>query len=76
MTTDMNETKLTTLEQVRAFLAGTSGVGFAVPSMGADERCQHIAQALSGFGYLALTSRLLKNRAKYVNTVYTVKLVV
>lgn len=55
MTTDMNETKLTTLEQVRAFLARTSGVGFAVPSMGADERYQHLAQVLSGCGYLALT---------------------
>jgi len=36
MVIDMNETKLTTLEQVRAFLAGTSRVRFAVPSMGAD----------------------------------------
>ena len=55
MVIDMSETKLTTLEQVRAFLAGTSRVGFTVPSIGADERYQYIAQVLSGFGYLALT---------------------
>lgn len=51
MVIDMNETKLTTLEQVRAFLAGTAGVGFCATRAGEDERYWHIAGVLARFGY-------------------------
>ncbi len=51
---DMNETKLTTLEQVRAFLAGTVEVGFCATSAGEDERYRHIAGVLARFGYKRL----------------------
>lgn len=50
----MNETKLTTLEQVRAFLAGTVEVGFCATSAGEDERYRHIAGVLARFGYKRL----------------------
>ena len=43
---DMNETKFTTLEQVRAFLAGTVKVGFCATGIGEDERYRHIAGVL------------------------------
>ena len=32
MVTDLNESKLATLEQIREFLAGTSDVGFTIPA--------------------------------------------
>jgi len=48
---DMNETKLTTLEQVRAFLAGTVEVGFCVTGKGEDARYRHIAGVLARLGY-------------------------
>lgn len=51
MVIDMNETKLTTLEQVRAFLAGTAEVGFCVTGEGEDGRYRHIAAVLARFGY-------------------------
>ena len=54
MVIDMNETKLTRLEQVRAFLAGTAEVGFCVPDKGEDGRYRHIAAVLSRFGYQRL----------------------
>jgi hypothetical protein len=54
MVMDMNEAKLTTLEQVRAFLAGTAEVGFCVPEVGEDGRYAHIAAVLSRFGYRRL----------------------
>jgi transposase InsO family protein len=54
MVIDMNEAKLTTLEQVRAFLAGTAEVGFCVPEVGEDGRYAHIAAVLSRFGYQRL----------------------
>ena len=55
MVVDMNETKLTTLEQVRAFLGGTAEVGFCVTSAGeADERYRHIAGVLARFRYTCL----------------------
>jgi hypothetical protein len=46
MVIDMNEAKLTTLEQVRAFLAGTAEVGFCVPEVG-ESYIPHIADAFS-----------------------------
>ena len=51
---DMNETRLTTLEQVRSFLAGTVEVGFCATKGGEDERYRHIAAVLSRFGYRQL----------------------
>jgi transposase InsO family protein len=51
MVIDMNEAKLTTLEQVRAFLAGTVEVGFCATDAGEDERYRHIAGVLARFGY-------------------------
>jgi len=51
---DMNETKLTTLEQVRAFLAGTVEVGFCATGTGEDGRYRHIAGVLARFGYQRL----------------------
>jgi transposase InsO family protein len=54
MVIDMNETKLTTLEQVRAFLAGTVEVGFCATGTGEDERYRHIAGVLARFGYQRL----------------------
>ena len=54
MVIDMNETKLTTLEQLRAFLAGTDEVRFCATGKGADERYRHIAGVLARFGYKRL----------------------
>lgn len=54
MVIDMNETKLTTLEQVRAFLAGTTAVGFCATEGGEDERYRHISGVLARFGYRRL----------------------
>lgn len=54
MVIDMNETKLTTLEQVRAFLAGTVEVGFCATGTGEDGRYRHIAGVLARFGYQRL----------------------
>ena len=51
---DMNETKLTTLEQVRMFLAGTAEIGFCVTGEGEDGRYRHIAGVLTRFGYKRL----------------------
>jgi len=51
---DMNETKLTTMEQVRAFLAGTTEVGFCFAGEGEDGRYRHIVGVLSRFGYRRL----------------------
>lgn len=48
---DMNETKHTTLEQVRAFLAGTAEMGFWVAEGGEDERYCHVAAVLARFGH-------------------------
>lgn len=50
----MNEAKLTTLEQIRGFLAGTVEVGFHATSDGEDERYGHIAEVLSRFRYRCL----------------------
>jgi transposase InsO family protein len=50
MVIDMNEAKLRTLEQVRAFLAGTSAVEFSAAGRG-DDRYRHIAEVLNRFGY-------------------------
>ena len=47
---DMNEAKLTTIEQVRAFLAGTAEVEFA-PYEADDERYRHIFRVLTRFDY-------------------------
>jgi hypothetical protein len=53
MVIDMNETKLTTLEQLRRFLAGTTEVAFKpTPD---DERYIHIAGVLRRFQYAGLT---------------------
>jgi transposase InsO family protein len=52
MVIDMNETKLTTLEQLRRFLAGTTEVAFKpTPD---DERYAHIADVLRRFRYAGL----------------------
>lgn len=51
---DMNETRLTTLEQVRAFLGGTTEVGFGATGAGEDERYRHISGVLARFGYKRL----------------------
>lgn len=49
----MNEAKLTTLEDIRAFLAGTIAVEFSVCGKD-DERYGHIAAVLNRFGYKRL----------------------
>jgi hypothetical protein len=52
MVIDMNEAKLTTLEQLRLFLAGTAAVVF---KPGADDtRYAHIAEVLRRFQYAGL----------------------
>ena len=53
MVIDMNEAKLTTLEQVRAFLVGTVAVEFSACGKGGD-RYAHIAEVLHRFGYKRL----------------------
>jgi transposase InsO family protein len=53
MVIDMNEAKLTTLEQVRAFLVGTIAVEFSAWGKGGD-RYGHIAEVLHRFGYQRL----------------------
>ena len=53
MVIDMNEAKLTTLEDIRAFLAGTIAVEFSVFGKD-DERYGHIATVLNRFGYKRL----------------------
>lgn len=50
----MNEAKLTTLEQVRAFLAGTSAVEFT-PYEADDGRYRHMFEVLTRFGYRRLS---------------------
>lgn len=50
---DMNETKLTTLDQLRQFLAGTPEVEFH-PVVAADERYRHIVSVLGRFHYTRL----------------------
>lgn len=54
MVIDMNETKLTTLEQIRAFLSGTAEVGFRISEEGEDGRYRHISAVLTRFGYKGL----------------------
>lgn len=49
---DMDETKLTTLDQLRGFLAGTPEVAFQ--PVAADERYRHIASVLGRFQYAHL----------------------
>jgi len=49
----MNEARLTTLEQVRAFLAGTMAVEFSA-CVKEDDRYRHIAEVLDRFGYKRL----------------------
>ncbi|MDP2809433.1 MAG: hypothetical protein Q8O34_04725 [Rhodocyclaceae bacterium] len=49
----MNEAKLTTLEQVRAFLAGTVVVAFSAAGAD-DDRYRHIEDVLKRFGYVRL----------------------
>jgi len=53
MVIDMDEAKLTTLEDIRAFLAGTTAVEFSVCGK-EDERYGHIAAVLNRFGYKRL----------------------
>ena len=50
---DMNESKLTTLEQIRAFLVGTIAVEFSACGKDGD-RYGHIAEVLHRFGYKRL----------------------
>lgn len=50
---DMDETKLTTLDQLRAFLAGTPEVEFN-SALATDERYRHIATVLGRFQYARL----------------------
>lgn len=54
MVIHMNEAKLTTLEQVRAFLAGTSAVEFT-PYEADDGRYRHMFEVLTRFGYRRLS---------------------
>lgn len=56
MVIDMNEAKLTPLERVRAFLAGTVAVEFSLFGRG-DERYGQIAAVLNRFGYKAEETR-------------------
>lgn len=53
MVIDMNEAKLATLEQVRAFLAGTEAVAFSGVGLGdgGEERYRHIGEVLKRFCY-------------------------
>ena len=53
MVIDLNEVKLTTLEQLRAFLAGTIEVEFSAAGRD-DNRYRHIAEVLNQFGYKRL----------------------
>ena len=53
MVIDMNEAKLTTLEDIQAFLAGTMAVEFSACGKD-DERYGHIAAVLNRFGYKRL----------------------
>jgi len=50
MVIDMNEAKLATLEQVRAFLTGTVVVAFSAAGPD-DDRYLHIGEVLKRFGY-------------------------
>jgi hypothetical protein len=52
MVIDMNEAKLTTLEQLREFLAGTAAVVFK-PGLD-DTRYEYIADVLRRFQYAGL----------------------
>lgn len=53
MVIDMNEPKLTRVEQLRGFLAGTAAVEFRPPS-GNAERYGHIVSVLRRFHYAGL----------------------
>lgn len=53
MVIDMSNSRLSTLAQVRDFLAGTADVAFVTPADDAA-RYRFIAQVLMGFGYRAL----------------------
>ena len=48
MVINMEEAKLATLEQIKAFLDGTSEVAFRIPK---DERNQFIERVFKQFGY-------------------------
>ena len=50
---DLNEVKLTTLEQLRAFLAGTIEVEFSAAGRD-DNRYRHTAEVINRFGYKRL----------------------
>jgi hypothetical protein len=52
MVIDMNDAQLHTLEQLRAFLNGTSAVGFSVT---ANERYDFVARTVRRFGYPQLS---------------------
>lgn len=49
---DMDETRLTSLDQLRQFLAGTPEVGFH--PVAEDERYRHISTVLGRFRYARL----------------------
>ena len=51
MVIDMNDAKLQTLDQVRAFLKGAVAVGFSVA---ANERYEFVARTVRRFGYARL----------------------
>jgi transposase InsO family protein len=53
MVIEMNDSQLTTLEQIQAFLAGTAAVVFAAPADDAA-RYRFIARVLTRFGYRRL----------------------
>jgi hypothetical protein len=53
MVIDMNETKLTTLAQLEAFVAGTAAVVFQAKA-GEDNRYRHIGEVLRRFCYPTL----------------------
>ena len=56
MIIDMNEAKLTTLEDIQGFLASTIAVEFSAYGKG-DKRYGHIAAVLTRFGYKRLKKR-------------------
>ena len=54
MVIDMNEARLSTIEQIREFLAGTADVAFTVPSEDVKRR-RFIATVLKRFRYFRLS---------------------
>ena len=51
----MNDKKIQTLDDIRAFLKGTTDIDFSIE--GKDERCQWVRQTLVRFQYLSLNQR-------------------